>query len=420
MSGVSGSGSSGGADSAGRAEAARAEAARAEAARQAEASRKAAEEAAKAQAAQQAQVAQNPFAADTFTAAAAKAPVDINPSPVSATAQQQTVDAAQEAEATKTAEAEATQEAEAASEAEAAAEATAETDAAAQAQAAQQVQGPVVTESAVTDALNELPAAGLSRNLAGTQPTAQQQALNTQLQTALQELGYVAPSHVTGFYGSITEGALKSFQYETGMQVTGNYDAMTREALAGALAEKRAAEAQGISPRAADLPDTYTPVTDAQLADIMPHASPALRERYLDPLNRAMEEFNISTPARQAAFLSQVAAETGELQFMSEIQPNPAHGAYYGRGALQLTHASNYQEAGRALGVDIARNPNQVATDPDLAARTAGWYFNDRGLNTQADQGRIGAVTLGINGGYNGIDHRLEAYDTARRVLGGE
>ncbi|WP_163992593.1 glycoside hydrolase family 19 protein [Pyxidicoccus caerfyrddinensis] len=451
MSSVGSSGGSGGADSASRAESARAESARADAARQAEASRKASEQAAQAQAAKNAAV-RNQFAVDSFTpAAAAKAPVDLNPSPVSSTVAQaqtvdaaKTVDAAREAQATQ--EAKDTQEAEAAQDAEAAdevevAQATEAADVAQAAQdaqatddaqatqdaqatdaqpadAAQQAQTPTVTEADIDAAKQELPDVDLTRNPAGTDPSAEVTAQNQQVQTALHELGLVASAHVTGFYGSITEGAIKSFQYEQGMTVTGNYDAATRDAIAGELAEKRAAEAQGITAPAVDLPDAYTAVTDQQLADIMPNATDALRAQYLDPLNNAMEEFNISTPERQAAFLSQIAAETADLQYMSEITPNPAHGDYYGRGMLQLTHESNYIEAGNALGTNLTQDPDQVATDADLAARTGAWYFNDRGLNQQADQGHIGAVTLGVNGGYNGVDRRLEAYDTARDVLG--
>ena len=282
---------------------------------------------------------------------------------------------------------------------------------------------PAVTPEQVEAAKAELPEVTLSRP--PIDPNTGSQAVqapevvaqNQQVQNALNELGYVADSHRTGYFGSITEGALKSFQYEHGLEVTGAYDAATRDAMAQALAEQREAQAQGISPPAVTPPETYTPITDEQLAAIMPHASAELRERYLEPLNTAMEEFGINTPERQAAFLAQVAVETADLQYMSEIARNPDHGDFYGRGLLQLTHESNYREAGEALGEDLLTDPNVVADDPELAARTAAWYFNDRGLNELADQGRIGRVTLLINGGYNGVDRRLEAYDAALDVM---
>jgi len=35
---------------------------------------------------------------------------------------------------------------------------------------------------------------------------------------------------------------------------------------------------------------------------------------------------------------------------------------YRGRGAIQLTHLYNYQKAGNELGVNLAQNPDIVAT----------------------------------------------------------
>jgi predicted chitinase len=292
-----------------------------------------------------------------------------------------------------------------------------------QALAQQQTYPPPVTQDQVDSAKRELPEVTLSRP--PIDPTTGEQvaqpaevvAQNQQVQAALNELGYVADGHVTGYFGSITEGALKSFQYEHGLEVTGAFDSATRDAMAQAMAEKRTAEAQGITPPAPARPEAYTPITDEQLAAIMPNSTPELRAQYLEPLNKAMEEFGIDTPERQAAFLAQVAVETADLQFMSEIQPNPDHGNYYGRGLLQLTHESNYRAAGEALGVDLTTDPSVVATDPELAARTAAWFFDRKGLNAEADQGHIGRVTLLINGGYNGVDRRLAAYDAALKVL---
>jgi predicted chitinase len=276
---------------------------------------------------------------------------------------------------------------------------------------------PTVTPEDVEAARAELPDAGLSRPPPGVEQPQEVREQNTQLQEALNELGYVTGRHVTGTFAGITEGAIKSFQYERDLEVTGTFDSATRDAMAEALAEKRAAEAQGITPEDVELPEEYTPITGEQLAAIMPGATEEQRARYLEPLNAAMEEFGITTPERQAAFLAQISEETGDLQYMEEIKKNPDHGDYFGRGLMQLTHEDNYREAGEALGVDLAGNPDAVATDPELAARTAAWYFSDRGLNELADQERIGRITLLVNGGYTGIDGRLEAYGIAMEEL---
>ena len=60
-------------------------------------------------------------------------------------------------------------------------------------------------------------------------------------------------------------------------------------------------------------------LNDALLAHIMPNASATRRAACLEPLNAALERYDIGTLARTAAFLAQLAHESGELQFMQEI-----------------------------------------------------------------------------------------------------
>lgn len=52
---------------------------------------------------------------------------------------------------------------------------------------------------------------------------------------------------------------------------------------------------------------------------------------------------------------------------------------FFGRGFVQLTHRTNYQSAGKKLGVDLVRNPD-AALNPTVAAEilvrgmTDGWF----------------------------------------------
>ncbi len=48
---------------------------------------------------------------------------------------------------------------------------------------------------------------------------------------------------------------------------------------------------------------------------------------------------------------------------------------YHGRGAMQLSWNYNYGQAGDALGVDLLANPEQVASDSELAIQTALWFW---------------------------------------------
>jgi putative chitinase len=171
-------------------------------------------------------------------------------------------------------------------------------------------------------------------------------------------------------------------------------------------------------------------LTDTQLRRIMPHLPRAKRDLYLPPLNRAMAEFGITTPARRAAFLAQLAHESAELRFMEELaggyayegradlgNTHPGDGPRYkGRGPLQLTGRANYARYGKRLGVDLLHAP-ALAAAPDVAFRVAALYWRDHGLNTLADQGRFTEITRRINGGLNGAANRRKYYARATKAL---
>jgi len=167
-----------------------------------------------------------------------------------------------------------------------------------------------------------------------------------------------------------------------------------------------------------------------QLRSIMPNLSQAKAEQYLPHLNRAMAEAGINTPMRKAAFLAQLAHESGEFRYMEEIASGAAYEGrkdlgntqpgdgvrFKGRGPIQLTGRSNYRAAGQALGIDLENNPKRAA-DPDVGFRTAAWFWNSRNLNTYADAGNFREVTRRINGGYNGLASREAYYNRALNVL---
>ena len=151
-------------------------------------------------------------------------------------------------------------------------------------------------------------------------------------------------------------------------------------------------------------------------------------------IEAAMVEFDINTPERQAAFLAQVGHESGGLHWLVEIWgPTLAQSHYEGRtdlgnteagdgfkfrgrGLIQITGRSNFQAVGDALGVDLMAEPEQLST-PELAARSAAWFWKEHGLNELADVGDFMRVTRRINGGLNGYDERLALYETAKEVL---
>jgi putative chitinase len=176
-------------------------------------------------------------------------------------------------------------------------------------------------------------------------------------------------------------------------------------------------------------------ITLQQLEAAMPYAGPRAAI-YLSALNEAMQEFDISSPARRACFLAQIAHESGSLQYVREIASGAAYdtGALAvklgntpeddgdgerlrGRGFIQITGATNYRKCGNALGRDLLADPTYLET-PTGAARSAAWFFKSSGCNEQADLGNFGAVTKIINGGYNGLDDRIRHYLRCRKALG--
>src|SRR5262245_10250299 len=183
-------------------------------------------------------------------------------------------------------------------------------------------------------------------------------------------------------------------------------------------------------------------VTAEQLQSIMPRLRPEKNAELLPFLTSAMAEFAIEAPARAAAFLAQLAHESGHFRFMEEIWgPTPAQNRYEpvttlsaalgntnvgdgklfkGRGPIQLTGRANYQRFGDLLTVDLVANPPQAAT-PDVAFRVAGLFWSKKGLNELADAATADAfkeITRRINGGFNGLAERQAFYATARDVLG--
>ena len=170
-------------------------------------------------------------------------------------------------------------------------------------------------------------------------------------------------------------------------------------------------------------------ITLDQLQQIMPHAG-GRAAVFLDSLNAAMEEFSINTPLRQAAFLAQIAHESGSLRYVKELATGSAYEnrkdlgnvkagdgpRYKGRGLIQITGRTNYQRVASVLGFDCVNHPELLESRTN-ACRSAAWWWKEHGLNELADAGEFRKITRRINGGYNGEAERLRYYQIALGVL---
>jgi putative chitinase len=159
-------------------------------------------------------------------------------------------------------------------------------------------------------------------------------------------------------------------------------------------------------------------MTPEQLALVVPRLKRPRLMELLPHLVAAMAEFDISTPQRQAAFLGQVAHETGELRWMKEFEgESKRYAPFYGRGALMLTWLRNYVDCGLALGADLVGSPELAATDA-YAFRTAGWFWRKNRLNQLADLGDYLLITKRINGGLTAYPERCAYHEAAKVALG--
>lgn len=172
-------------------------------------------------------------------------------------------------------------------------------------------------------------------------------------------------------------------------------------------------------------------ITLDDLRAICTRTKGSVLEKYVEPLNATMNEFEINAnPARETHFLAQVAHESGGFNYVRELASGAAYEGredlgntepgdgvrFKGRGLIQITGRSNYRDCGVDLGLDLLANP-ELLEEPTNAARSAGWFWNSRNLNEIADRGDTKAITKKINGGLNGYQDRLTYLTLAQERL---
>lgn len=92
---------------------------------------------------------------------------------------------------------------------------------------------------------------------------------------------------------------------------------------------------------------------------------------------------------------------------------------YRGRGIIQLTGYDNYKAVSEALYQDdrLVNTPGLIAADIAIAIEVACWYWKKNKLNTYADKEDLRGMTRKINGGYNGLEDRVDKYRKAIQIL---
>jgi putative chitinase len=173
-------------------------------------------------------------------------------------------------------------------------------------------------------------------------------------------------------------------------------------------------------------------LSKGKLAVVMPRALQSKIDLYYGPLLTGMKKHAITKPRRMAHFIAQLAHETASFLYCEEIADGSAYEGrrdlgntqpgdgrrFKGRGLIQLTGRANYTQYAQDSGVDCVAHPEIVAADPVVAVDVACWYWTRRRINRMADGDDVRAVTKAINGGYNGLDDRVEYLARAKAVLG--
>jgi len=176
-----------------------------------------------------------------------------------------------------------------------------------------------------------------------------------------------------------------------------------------------------------------------------------------------LEEYNLTTPKRIAAFMAQCGHESGGFVFLTENLNYSAAGLmktfakyfpdqatanayarqpdkiankvyanrmgngdeasgdgarYKGRGLIQVTGKDNYFWFASSLEITPEAAAEYMQTF-EGAAQSACWYWETTELNKLADTGDILTMTKRINGGTIGLEDRKKHYAHALHVLGG-
>lgn len=193
----------------------------------------------------------------------------------------------------------------------------------------------------------------------------------------------------------------------------------------------------------------------------------SLADKWYPHVIAAMTRFGIDTPKRQAHFIAQVGVESNGFRSVSESlnysvaglsifgsrltaaqreqlgrKPNETalsadrqaaianlvYGGRYGnnlngdgwkyrgRGLKQITFRDNYAACGKALGINLVDSPDLLLQDAN-AALSAGWFWQATGCNQFADAGDVNSLTKRINGGFNGLQARIDKTKIAEAAL---
>jgi putative chitinase len=90
---------------------------------------------------------------------------------------------------------------------------------------------------------------------------------------------------------------------------------------------------------------------------------------------------------------------------------------FCGRGLIQLTGRANYTKFSQDLGISLDETVAYLET-PEGAVSSAGWFWDQNNLNSYCDKDDFIGLTKRINGGTIGLEDRKHHYEIALKALG--
>ena len=186
-------------------------------------------------------------------------------------------------------------------------------------------------------------------------------------------------------------------------------------------------------------------------------------DEWYNNLLNILPEYDIDTPKRVAAFMAQCGHESGGFTVMQEnlnysakglrgifgkYFPNDdiakqyerkpekianrvygnrmgngpeesGEGWYFrGRGIVQITGKNNYTKCSQSLFESnvLVENPD-LLLETEYAIHSACWFWSAARLNELADVGDMKTMTKRINGGFIGLEDRINHYNHAIEIL---
>ena len=204
-------------------------------------------------------------------------------------------------------------------------------------------------------------------------------------------------------------------------------------------------------------------VTLEILKALCPKTKEAVLQKYAASLDETAKYYDMyDNKKRAAAFVAQVAHESGGFNFVKENLNYSAKGLrstfgkyfhddavakqyakqpakianrvyanrmgngdeasgdgykYCGRGLIQLTGKQNYTKFAQDLGITVDETVAYLET-PEGAVSSAGWFWDNNNLNSYCDKDDFIGLTKRINGGTIGLEDRKHHYELALKLLG--